>query len=74
MNKGWISNTEIEKLSGDEFDKLLPHGSVLYGTNARGKSRRGVELLGWNPQYGSHGLEDEITRAVEQEAAALNLS
>ncbi|KAI9155668.1 aldehyde dehydrogenase [Paramyrothecium foliicola] len=72
-SKGWVSNQEVEKFSGEDSDRLLPHGSVLYGTNARGKSRRGPEVLGWKPQHGSRGLEAEIIRAVEEEAKALKL-
>ena len=56
----------MEELDGSAFDKVLPHGSILFGTNARSKARRASELLGWEPKEGS--LEVEIPRAVAEEA------
>lgn len=67
-DRGLIPAADVDEVSGD----LLPHGVVLYGTNARSRSRRGTECLGWNPQYRT-GLDDEIPRAVEAEAVALGL-
>ncbi|POR33933.1 Nad dependent epimerase dehydratase family protein, partial [Tolypocladium paradoxum] len=72
--KGFIPNAgDVDEVIGEEADKLLPHGRVLYGTNARTNARRAKELLGWKPQFGSSALEEEILRAVEQEAKSLGL-
>ncbi|KAH7152594.1 hypothetical protein EDB81DRAFT_930899 [Dactylonectria macrodidyma] len=66
-----IPNKEVDQVSGEEADKLLPHGSVLYGTNARGRANRAEAVLGWKPQ--KENLEHEIPRLVAQEAHSLGL-
>lgn len=38
--KKWIASGEIDKVYGSEANILLPHGTILYDTNARGKARR----------------------------------
>jgi hypothetical protein len=62
---GMISSSEIEELSNEGSDEALPGGSVLFGTNARGKARRAEGVLGWTPVECS--LEVEIPRAVAEE-------
>lgn len=69
---GWIRNAEVDSVLGDEANSLLPHGTVLYGTNARSNSRRAKELLAWKPAH-ADGLNAEIGRAVAEEAKALKL-
>lgn len=54
-------------IDADTADRLTPHGSVIWGTNARYQAIRGRELLGWLPQ--AHGIEEEIPRVVLSEAA-----
>lgn len=73
--KGYIpSGTDIDEVLGDEANTLLPHGTVLYGTNARSNARRAKELLGWKPEYGAEGLVEEIPKSVEVEAKSLGLA
>ncbi|KAJ4317295.1 hypothetical protein N0V84_007431 [Fusarium piperis] len=67
-DQGLLETTEVEELHNPEADTVLPHSSVLFGSNARSKARRGAELLGWKPT--EEGLEAEIPRAVAEEAAA----
>ncbi|KAH6867384.1 hypothetical protein B0T10DRAFT_467903 [Thelonectria olida] len=53
-----LANKGVDQVSGEEADKLLPHGSVLYGTNARGRAHRAETVLGWKPQ--EENLEHDI--------------
>ncbi|UNI18440.1 hypothetical protein JDV02_004708 [Purpureocillium takamizusanense] len=67
--KGFIADGDIvDEVPADEADQALPHGRVLYGTNARGEGRRARELLGWSPRFGKTGLDEEIPRAVDEAA------
>ncbi|KAJ3542386.1 hypothetical protein NM208_g4124 [Fusarium decemcellulare] len=66
-----LSSREIDQINGAEADRLLPHGSVLYGTNARARGYKAEKVIGWTPQKES--LEDEIPRVVAEEARSLNL-
>ncbi|KAM0429232.1 hypothetical protein ACHAPT_006446 [Fusarium lateritium] len=66
-----IPSKEVEQVTGEDADKFLPHGSVLYGTNARAPAHRAEIILGWKALHES--LEDEIPRVVAEEARALNL-
>ncbi|GJN85490.1 hypothetical protein PLIIFM63780_009057 [Purpureocillium lilacinum] len=71
-SKGYIPDGKaVDQVPGDEADKALSHGRVLYGTNARGSARRARELLGWSPRFGKTGLEEEIPRAVDEAAKSL---
>ncbi|KAF2717027.1 NAD(P)-binding protein [Polychaeton citri CBS 116435] len=45
-------------LSTSEIEDIFPAGSILLGTNARGRSDRGAELLGFKATQ--HSLADEI--------------
>lgn len=65
--KGLIQSAEVEELSKAESDKVLPGGSVFFGSNARGNARRATALFGWKPTEES--LEAEIPRAVAEEAS-----
>lgn len=56
----------MEELDKSTSDKVLPHGSILFGTNARSNARRASEVLRWKPKEES--LEVEIPRAVAEEA------
>lgn len=66
-----LPSKDVESVSGEEADKLLPHGSILFGTNARSRRRREEEVLGWTLQ--EKGLEHEVLRVVATEAQALGL-
>ncbi|KAL2111030.1 hypothetical protein VUR80DRAFT_387 [Thermomyces stellatus] len=47
-----LPRRDVDQVGGEEADKLLPHGSVLFGTNARGRPSREEAVLGWRPQEG----------------------
>ncbi|KAF4340118.1 nucleoside-diphosphate-sugar epimerase [Fusarium beomiforme] len=66
-----IPSTEIDSLDGKEIDSIIPHGSVLLGTNARAGADRAKKVLGWQPERES--LEEHIPSAVIQEAEALGI-
>jgi hypothetical protein len=66
-----LPSKDIDEVSGEEADKLLPYGSFIYGTNARGGYRRAETLLGWAPQQ--EDLAHEIPRAVAAEARELGI-
>ncbi|KZL68646.1 nucleoside-diphosphate-sugar epimerase [Colletotrichum incanum] len=70
--KGLIPTDEVELVGPEEANSLLPHGAVLYGTNARSEALRGKEVLGWAPA--GESLEDEIPKAVAREASASHRS
>ncbi|KAI0435750.1 NAD(P)-binding protein [Xylaria telfairii] len=70
VKQGLIPNDDVEELNGAEADSSLPHGNVLYGTNARSKALRGKELLGWAPHHES--LSEAIPDAVKTEAQRLS--
>ncbi|OLN93100.1 hypothetical protein CCHL11_07516 [Colletotrichum chlorophyti] len=66
--KGLIPTDDVDEIGPEEADSVLPHGTVLYGTNARSEALRGKEVLGWTPTEES--LQDEIPRTVVSEARA----
>ncbi|KAH6871638.1 hypothetical protein B0T10DRAFT_466576 [Thelonectria olida] len=66
-----LQERSIDQLSGQEADDLLPHGSVLYGTNVRGQARRAKKWFGWAPTH--EDLEHDIPRTVAREARQLGL-
>ncbi|KAI0839925.1 NAD(P)-binding protein [Hypoxylon sp. FL0890] len=66
--QGLIPNDEVDEVNGDEANVLLPHGTILFGTNARSKARRAQKILGWSPKGPS--LEDTIPDTVAIEAQA----
>ncbi|THW13959.1 hypothetical protein D6D24_05743 [Aureobasidium pullulans] len=48
----------VESITAEQADQFSPHGSVLFGTNARSKPSRGREFLEYKATQ--HSLEDEI--------------
>ncbi|KAG7081589.1 nucleoside-diphosphate-sugar epimerase [Colletotrichum scovillei] len=64
--KGLISKDEVEEVGPEEANKVLPHGTVLFGTNARSEALRAKKVLGWAPT--GESLEEEIPKAVSWEA------
>ncbi|KAF4962589.1 hypothetical protein FSARC_9367 [Fusarium sarcochroum] len=66
-----IPSKEVDEVNAEELDRLIPHGSVLLGTNARSGAQRAEKVLGWKPE--NESLEEEIPRTVAQEAQALGL-
>ncbi|THY10572.1 hypothetical protein D6D02_06319 [Aureobasidium pullulans] len=48
----------VESITAEQADQFSPHGSVLFGTNARSKPSRGREFLKYKATQ--HTLEDEI--------------
>ncbi|KAF5009414.1 hypothetical protein FDECE_4346 [Fusarium decemcellulare] len=67
LDQKLIKDDKIDKLVKPELDQVLPAGSVMYGTNARGEGKRAKELLGWAPK--EHSLEDEIPKTVTDVAS-----
>ncbi|KJZ72317.1 hypothetical protein HIM_08243 [Hirsutella minnesotensis 3608] len=67
----YIQEDQMEKLDKATIDNLLPFGSALLGTNSRGKGNRATELLNWRPS--EQPLEDDIARAVREEADRLQM-
>jgi hypothetical protein len=65
VEQGLISDKTVQELDKSEADALIPHASVLYGTNARSNARRAAEYLGWTPREES--LVAEIPKAVARE-------
>lgn len=59
-------------MSVEETNKVMPHGAVLLGTNAKLKSSRAKKELGWQPSGPS--LEDDLERVVKDEARRLGKS
>ena len=69
VEQGFNKSTDLEELDKDAANTVLPAGATFFGTNARSKSRRAAEYLGWKPS--NESLENEIPRAVKEEADAL---
>ncbi|KAB8223364.1 hypothetical protein BDV33DRAFT_200631 [Aspergillus novoparasiticus] len=68
--QGLIKDPTVKSIDADAAEKLTAHGAVLWGTNAQYTAARARELLDWQPQGPS--LEEEIPRAVEEEASQSN--
>ncbi|KAG9496003.1 hypothetical protein J7337_012574 [Fusarium musae] len=66
-----IPTTEVDNLDAKEIDRIIPHGSVLLGTNARAGADRARKVLGWEPEHESLG--EHIPTTVIQEAEALGI-
>ncbi|KFG83011.1 putative nucleoside-diphosphate-sugar epimerase [Metarhizium anisopliae] len=64
-HQGLIASDKVEELRQDQYDTVLPHGKVLFGTNARGQATRARKLLGWAPREIS--LENDVERTVSEE-------
>lgn len=72
QKQGFLEDSKVESFSPDEADRLFdPLSKYLLGTNSRGASLRGKQLLGWRPSM--PGIEDEIPAVVESEARRLGL-
>ncbi|KAF6789042.1 nad dependent epimerase dehydratase family protein [Colletotrichum sojae] len=67
LQKGLISSGDVDVIGAKEADSLLPYGTVLFGTNARGEALRAKEVLGWTPT--EEELQDEIPMDVEREVS-----
>ncbi|KAF6841827.1 nad dependent epimerase dehydratase family protein [Colletotrichum musicola] len=67
LEKGLISSGDVDVIGATEADSLLPYGTVLFGTNARGEALRAKEVLDWIPT--EEKLQDEIPNDVEREAS-----
>lgn len=59
----------MKTLTADEVNKVIAHGAVLLGTNARINSSRARKNLDWKPS--GHSLEEEIAPMVEAESRRL---
>ncbi|RBR26897.1 uncharacterized protein FIESC28_00323 [Fusarium coffeatum] len=66
-----IPSNEVDEVDAEEFDRLIPRGSVLLGTNARAGADRAKATLDWEPEMNS--LEELIPQAVIDEARALGM-
>lgn len=66
-SQGFIKTPEAVEIDAATADRLTPHGSVIWGTNAQYQAIRSRELLGWMPQGPSIG--EEIKRVVLSEAS-----
>lgn len=62
---GYIPTDKVEELPKDQYDTHLPHGGIMFGTNARGQANRARRLLNWAPREVS--LEEDIPRTVSAE-------
>lgn len=64
-----IKSNEVKSVSSEEADQIMPHGTVLLGTNAQLRSSRARRDLGWEPSAMS--LAEDIPLMVESEAERL---
>lgn len=69
--KKLIDTNEVDVITTEDADKLLPFGSYLWGTNSRCQAQRASKVLGWKPQEKS--LMDLLPDIVEGEAKKLAL-
>ncbi|KAJ5711493.1 hypothetical protein N7488_005649 [Penicillium malachiteum] len=67
---GLTDSTSVRSVSASEADELAGKGSVFWGTNARQRSQRSSELLGWTPK--AHSLEQDIPLTLKAEAMRLS--
>lgn len=56
----------MKEVTADEANKIMPHGAVLLGTNAKLRSSRARRELHWKPSGPS--LEEEISVTVQEES------
>ena len=69
--QGLIPSTKVAIISAEDADQLTQFGSVMWGSNSRGKAIRARKLLGWSPKEKS--LEDDIPDVVAIEARRLGI-
>ncbi|CAH0038341.1 unnamed protein product, partial [Clonostachys rhizophaga] len=73
---GLLPDASVEVMREDQFNQLLSHhagfpGTILYGTNSRGRSNRAQTYLDWIPTH--HSLEEDIVETVTRESVRLGL-
>lgn len=68
-SQGLIQKSNVVSYSAEEVDRQVEWGALIYGTDSRCKAIRARRILGWKPV--GHTLEQEIGRAVEEEASQL---
>lgn len=66
---GLTDSPTVKTISASEANALWAPASVFWGTNARQKSERVRQQLGWVPQ--GHSIETEIPLTVQAEATRL---
>jgi nucleoside-diphosphate-sugar epimerase len=69
FEQGLLPTANVDQVSGEEMDELIPHGSGILGTNALISAKKARQLLGWKPKY--KDLDSEISRVVASEASRL---
>ena len=69
--QGFIDSDEVDGLSKDQVDQIVPYGSARWGMNSRGKAIRAGKLLGWKPSGKSP--KEEMPALVQQQARKLGL-
>lgn len=68
-SQGLIKEANVKVLSVEEANKVMPHGAVLLGTNAKLRSTRARKELGWKPSQPA--IENDIERLLKDEAGRL---
>ncbi|KAF1987611.1 NAD(P)-binding protein [Aulographum hederae CBS 113979] len=69
--QGFIKTDEMDSVSKDEVNEIMPAGIAKWGMNSRCKAIRGRKLFGWTPKGKS--LMEELPGIVEGEARVLGL-
>lgn len=64
--KGLLPTAEVDLLTSEEADKILPYASIVLGVNVRCSSIRAKKLLGWEPTMPS--FEDVLTHSLDVDA------
>lgn len=67
---GLIASSTVQEVAPEAADEITAHGAVLLGTNAQTTGDRARQQLGWQPKGTT--LDEEIQRAILEEAALLN--
>lgn len=71
--QGFIRSPEVTRvMTTNEANAAMPHGAVLWGTNAVGIAERAKSGLGWNPSW--TGPDATIAETVQEEARWLGLA
>jgi nucleoside-diphosphate-sugar epimerase len=69
---GYIESDEVDRLSPDEVDKVMPNLQNGVGMNSRARAVRARKLLGWSPKQKS--LVDVLPDIVDLEAKGLGIA
>ncbi|KAH7122514.1 NAD dependent epimerase/dehydratase family protein [Dendryphion nanum] len=69
FQKKLIKSADIDSISPEDADKLVPMGSYLWGTNSRCRAIRANKLFGWTPKEKS--LFELLPDIIEVEAKDL---